>query len=217
MSIDRMSILIIRNHTIMARTVDEKLHAFRRTQIIDAAAECFIEGGFHQTGMQQICKQVGMSAGSVYHYFSNKDAIIEAISTQFSTDTRQFITDIQNNDSFIDGYIQAVSNSLKHTQKYHRYSRLVVEIYAESFRNENVKHILEQLDIEQVKDLQGLIEQARTSGQIKSTHDAQTLAHMLIALMEGLEDRVLQYPKIKLPKLLKVHEDICRNLFSCND
>jgi len=198
----------------MARTVNEKLHAYRRTQIIDAAAECFIEGGFHQTGMQQICKKAGMSAGSVYHYFSNKDAIIEAISTQFSTDTRQFITEIKNHDSFIDGYMQAVKNSLKHTQKYHRYSRLVVEIYAESFRNENVKHILEQLDLELIKDLQGLIEHAMKSGQIKSPHDAQTLAHMLIALLEGLEDRVLQYPEIKLPKLLKVHEDICRSLFN---
>lgn len=198
----------------MAREIDKKLHDLRRSQIIDAAAECFIENGFHQTGMQQICKKVKMGAGSVYHYFANKDEIIEAISKEFGADTVKFINSIKSNCDFIEGYLKAVSASLRETQKYSHYGRLVVEIYAESFRNDEVKQILRSLDQEAITELQTLIKQAKSTKQISSNHDAHTLAHMLIALLEGLEDRVLQNPGIKLKKLLNIHEDICRQLLN---
>jgi len=196
----------------MARTIDNELHSRRHKQLLDAAARCYIENGFHQTSMQQICKQAKMSAGSVYHYFSNKDSIIEAISQEFSTDTRKFISDIMSKEKFVDGYLKAVSLSLKRTQKYYYYARLIVEIYAESFRNSKVKEILESLDQKLIKDLQALIKQARKSGQISNSHDVVTLAHVLISLLEGMEDRVLQYPDIKLNKLLNVHKEISLSL-----
>ncbi len=196
----------------MARTVDEKLHDKRRRQILDAAANCFTENGFHQTGMQQICKQANMSAGSVYHYFANKSAIIEAIAQAFSTDTDQFIGNIDSKTQFIDGYIKAVRASLKETQKYIKYGRLMVEIYAESFRNDKVKNILQVLDEHAIDALKSRIKTAMSSGQIATTHDPEILAHILIALLEGLEDRILQHPKIKLTKLLKPFESICQQL-----
>jgi len=198
----------------MARTIDKELHSRRRSQILDAAAQCFIENGFHQTGMQQICTQAKMSAGSVYHYFANKDSIIEAISQEFSSDTTKFIADIENNTNFIDGYLKAVSASLKQTQKYFYYARLVVEIYAESFRNNKVKQILTVMDRETIDQLQVLIKRAKKSGQITSSHDNLTLAHILIALLEGLEDRILQHPKIKLAKLLNAHQKMSISLLT---
>jgi AcrR family transcriptional regulator len=48
----------------------------RRSQILNAAAACFARQGFHQTTMQDICAEAGLSAGAVYGYFDSKDAII---------------------------------------------------------------------------------------------------------------------------------------------
>jgi AcrR family transcriptional regulator len=45
--------------------------------------------GFHQTSMQQICSEAGMSAGNVYRYFPSKEAIIEGI-TEFN-EVRDFL------------------------------------------------------------------------------------------------------------------------------
>jgi AcrR family transcriptional regulator len=196
----------------MARTIDKILQNRRQQQIIDAAAECFTENGFHQTGMKEICKKAGLSAGSVYHYFDNKDAIIEAIAVEFSSDTQSFIKIIEKNKNFIDGFIKATKARLKETQKYIKYGRLVVEIYAESFRNEQVKEILQVLDDDAVNALKKQIKKAITNEQITSRHDPEMLAHLLIALLEGLEDRILQNPKIKLAKLLKPFEELCRKL-----
>jgi len=51
----------------------------RRAQILDAAADCFRNHGFHGASIAQISKSAGMSAGHIYHYFANKEAIIAAI------------------------------------------------------------------------------------------------------------------------------------------
>lgn len=51
----------------------------RRAQVITAASTCFAEHGFHGTSMAMIAAASGLSNGSLYHFFENKEAIIEAI------------------------------------------------------------------------------------------------------------------------------------------
>ena len=51
----------------------------RREEIIRAAHKCFISRGFHATGMADIAREFGMSAGHIYNYFPSKTAIIEEV------------------------------------------------------------------------------------------------------------------------------------------
>lgn len=51
----------------------------RRNQILDAAQRCFKKQGFHKTTLRDIAQEFGVSAGHIYNYFSNKEAIIEAL------------------------------------------------------------------------------------------------------------------------------------------
>src|ERR1700704_4475925 len=51
----------------------------RRDEILEAAGRCFVRSGFHQTSMQEICAEAGMSAGNLYRYFPSKEAIIAGI------------------------------------------------------------------------------------------------------------------------------------------
>ncbi|MGI8331508.1 TetR/AcrR family transcriptional regulator [Actinomadura scrupuli] len=51
----------------------------RRQQILDGARICFVRRGFHETSMQDIFRESGLSAGAVYRYFKSKDEIIRAI------------------------------------------------------------------------------------------------------------------------------------------
>src|SRR3954454_10042846 len=53
--------------------------ADRRDEILEAAERCFVRAGFHQTSMQEICAEAGMSAGNLYRYFPSKEAIISGI------------------------------------------------------------------------------------------------------------------------------------------
>ncbi|MEU6388260.1 TetR/AcrR family transcriptional regulator [Streptomyces sp. NPDC046939] len=71
----------------MARVSQEHLDA-RRRQILDGAALCFARNGFHATSMQDVLKEVDLSAGAVYRYFRGKDELIHAIVTEVLGDVR---------------------------------------------------------------------------------------------------------------------------------
>src|SRR5215471_2489026 len=53
--------------------------AARREQILRAAETCFARAGFHQTTIQDVIKQSGLSAGCIYGHFTNKEELIQAI------------------------------------------------------------------------------------------------------------------------------------------
>lgn len=54
----------------------------RRRQILDAAATCFARNGFHQTTVDDLLAEAGLSAGALYRYFRGKDEIIAAIARE---------------------------------------------------------------------------------------------------------------------------------------
>lgn len=70
----------------------------RRNQILDAAQRCFKKQGFHKTTLRDIAQEFGMSAGHIYNYFSNKEAIIEAL---VELRTQEFI-EMLDTDEFAD-------------------------------------------------------------------------------------------------------------------
>lgn len=51
----------------------------RRRAILDAALTCFLEHGYRATSIAQIRQKSGASTGSIYHFFSGKGAIAEAL------------------------------------------------------------------------------------------------------------------------------------------
>ena len=70
----------------------------RRNQILQAAQRCFKKHGFHKTTLRDIAQEFGMSAGHIYNYFSNKEAIIEAL---VELRTQEFI-EMLDTDEFAD-------------------------------------------------------------------------------------------------------------------
>jgi AcrR family transcriptional regulator len=65
----------------MPRVSDDHLAA-RRQQILDAARECFLRKGLHDTSMQDLIAEAGLSVGAVYRYFPSKADIIAAIADE---------------------------------------------------------------------------------------------------------------------------------------
>ncbi|MDD2220100.1 MAG: TetR/AcrR family transcriptional regulator [Desulfoplanes sp.] len=50
-----------------------------RSAILDAALDLFSEHGFHSSPISQIATLAGVGVGSIYRYFSDKDALIHAV------------------------------------------------------------------------------------------------------------------------------------------
>src|SRR5215213_11638526 len=68
------------------RRANSQLQADRRDEILAAAQTCFARSGFHQTSMQEICAEAGMSPGNLYRYFPSKEAIIAGITERNRAD-----------------------------------------------------------------------------------------------------------------------------------
>ncbi|HEA4099756.1 TPA: helix-turn-helix transcriptional regulator, partial [Stenotrophomonas maltophilia] len=51
----------------------------RMILILQAALQCFVARGFHQTSMRDIAQAAGVSLGNLYNHFPGKEAIILAV------------------------------------------------------------------------------------------------------------------------------------------
>ncbi|MEV6430506.1 TetR/AcrR family transcriptional regulator [Nocardia sp. NPDC051463] len=81
----------------MPRVSDEHLER-RRQQILDAAQLCFARKGFHETSMQDVFAESGLSAGAVYRYFKSKNELIMALTTQTMVDVRAAMSEVIHGD-----------------------------------------------------------------------------------------------------------------------
>ena len=63
----------------MAPKVSDEHLEDRRNQILVAAVATFSRKGFHQTTIEEIRLEAGLSRGAVYHYFKSKEDIIDGI------------------------------------------------------------------------------------------------------------------------------------------
>ncbi len=50
-----------------------------RTRILQAAFQLFHEQGYHATGVATILRQAGVNAGSLYHFFPSKEALLAGV------------------------------------------------------------------------------------------------------------------------------------------
>ena len=57
----------------------QRRKAERPGEIIDAALELFVAKGFMATRLDEVAKLAGVSKGTVYLYFDNKEALFKAV------------------------------------------------------------------------------------------------------------------------------------------
>jgi AcrR family transcriptional regulator len=58
--------------------------ARRIEQIVDAAAQVFLEKGYEHASTNLIASQAGISPGSLYQFFRNKEAIAQALAERYA-------------------------------------------------------------------------------------------------------------------------------------
>jgi AcrR family transcriptional regulator len=63
----------------MPRTVIEEDYATKRNEILDSAQKWIATKGYSQMSIQDILNDLKISKGAFYHYFSSKQALMEAL------------------------------------------------------------------------------------------------------------------------------------------
>lgn len=71
----------------------------RVDEILEAASELLIEIGFEQMSTSAIAKRAGISVGSLYQFFANKDAVIQELGQRYLNEMAQMRAEMFSADS----------------------------------------------------------------------------------------------------------------------
>jgi AcrR family transcriptional regulator len=67
-------------HSVLATPQHESEKA---EAILAAALALFVERGFHGTSVPSVAERAGVAAGTIYHYFANKEALVNSLYTRW--------------------------------------------------------------------------------------------------------------------------------------
>lgn len=175
----------------------------RRQQILDAAAECFLRSGFHGASIAKISKSAGMSAGHIYHFFANKEAIIAAIVEQKVARSLDMVARFENEDDVFATMIEKVDLVLDEKINPER-AGLWLEVLAEAARNPDMGKIVQDADRVMRQRVLGLEDSARKSRGITSQLDPDAVTEVVMAMFDGLANRVVQNPGLDKQEVARV-------------
>src|SRR6266702_8567542 len=122
-----------------------------RSRILDAASRVFAEKGYHEATMEDVAKQLGVSKGALYLYFSSKEHLFEAMVKTAPQAFKEILYSsfgdeadpVQSATRFFDAMIKRFGSN----------PRLSLEILSEASRNPALRRVLRQNQEEYAKGL----------------------------------------------------------------
>ena len=170
----------------MPKVSQEHLDA-RRQQILDAAAECFAGDGFHRTTMQKIVTESGLSAGAIYHYFSSKDQIIQAIADdRHAAEWRSIRRTIDSKDGaktlhqLSRMFFEPLTGPAEKQRR-----RIGIEMWAEALHSPSILETTREGINEPLRLFTKVITTAQENDEIGPHVDPEALGRVMIALFQG--------------------------------
>ena len=183
----------------------------RRNQVLDAAAECFRRDGFRGTSIQRISTAAGMSPGHIYHYFDNKEAIVDGI-VRRHMDERLAIADRIVPASGTVGVLQAAADLFDDAMQLrlgHERASLALEVLAEGIRNPAIGAVLQQADAHAVTRV---FNRLKDSPELRPMTEAELKARLSVihTLLDGLTVRTAVDPAMDMAAIAPVMAEVVR-------
>ncbi|WP_410500277.1 TetR/AcrR family transcriptional regulator [Chitinibacter sp. S2-10] len=144
-----------------------------------------------------------MSAGHIYHYFENKEAIVAAIIEQEQQRHLQIIHMLLDADSTIDALIQFAEQTINESLDLSN-STLNFEIIAEASRNAKVLLMLQQSTLILRQHGKEIINKARADLPAISEAENDARCDLIISLFDGLRMRAICNPHYNIQTILPV-------------
>jgi AcrR family transcriptional regulator len=190
----------------MSRPATAQRQSDRRDEILAAAQRCFVRHGFHQTSMQQICAEAGMSPGNLYRYFPSKESLIAGIAERDRAEVAQEFASADLSRGFF-----AVLEDMAAVRPDEQV-KLCTEIMAEARRHPEIARISAGFDADVKRWLIEMFKTAANRGDIDSDVDLDGVATMLMIIADGVWWRRALDPNFKPETALPIFMDIARHM-----
>jgi len=161
----------------------------RKREIIEAARRCFLLNGFHQTTTDEICREAAITPGGLYHYFGSKEEIISAVIEDAAHTTVQNLRSTAEASGDVRSAVQALASQFFEwirDPQLDSVTRLDMEIWAETLRNEKLAGITRESRALRREWLESLIRGAVDEGVYTKEVDPRGLANLIMSIFDGL-------------------------------
>ncbi len=189
----------------------------QRNRILRAAEHCFIEHGFHAASIANISEKAGMSAGLIYRYFENKNAIILAIIDQQLKERRADIAKMRADFDFV-GRMEEMFACWQKCDGSVMNPALFLEMSAEASREPQIAQALAQADkLTRADFREWLKSRAEAQGLEVSDQEVRMRAIALQCFIEGLLVRAIREPDRDMSELHSAVKLFLSHLLSFKD
>ncbi len=159
----------------------------RRNQIIRAALKCFSQKGFHQTSMQDIVAESGLSPGAIYLYFRSKDEIIRTTADIRHQNEKELFSEIFAEDSANHALSQVADlffNSLRNKDIL-KERNMEVQLWGEAMVNPAIFKVVSEGFLETKRVFTGIIKKYQEQGKLDPRHSPEAIAGVMLAQFQG--------------------------------
>jgi AcrR family transcriptional regulator len=172
----------------------------RYQQILGAAIACFARKGFHQTTMEDIGQEAGLSPGVAYRYFASKEDIIIATVEESMGNWEHSLKAMAAADDILqalDEWTQVFFARFEQPQ-FEARTKVRVQVLAEAVRNAKVGQKLRRLREIGLEQWEAVIRKAQEKGQIDPGLDTRALVNVLLASLDGFRLHWLADPQMDI-------------------
>lgn len=170
----------------------------QRARILEAARKCFSEQGFHGAGMSAIAKEAGMSQGLIYRYFTNKAAIIQAITEEQRARRTEDLCAIATFDDLVERLMGKLRRWRAGDLQDDIFDpALFLEISAESSRDPEVAAMVSEQEKEIWADFAAIVRRdAESRGQALDDEALRCRTMALRCLVDGVITACVRDPRL---------------------
>jgi AcrR family transcriptional regulator len=173
----------------------------QRDRILCAAHKCFVEHGFHAATMASIAETAQMSAGLMYRYFENKNAIVLGIIARLLEEKRAGIRQLHSSNDIAAALLLAFERWCARDPAVLN-PALYLEMSVEATRNPQIAEALRSFDAGMRDELAAWLSRDRDRGGMGlSPACAAERALSLQCFIDGLSMRSAREPGLDRDQL----------------
>jgi AcrR family transcriptional regulator len=158
-----------------------------RARILDGARAVFQRKGLSQTTMEDIAKEIGVSKGALYVYFRTKTQLLAAIQSEARDEVLRKWKGLLEKGDVVEGIARSIDSVFTGDTDPSVWYRLV----ADAAGDPEVRTALELDQREDVKVMRRFLRQLEDRGRIPKIADPETVANIVMMLLQGTAFLVL--------------------------
>jgi AcrR family transcriptional regulator len=189
----------------MPKVSQDYLNA-RRAEILDAAWACLARNGYHNTTMQDIATEAGLSYGAVYTYFPSKEQVLHAIFDRISEVGRTIVDTATATVAGPRNVLEAIGRVTFGNfaqDNFDSVTRADVEIWPEMLRDDSLREKFREGVYYWHGVVTRLLSESQQRGELRPDVDPATIAALDMCAFEGLRRYRLIAPDLFEPEPIR--------------